>query len=186
MRITSGFGLAGLALSFGLTNAIELDLDSRDSILNASKTVVDNIIAEYNTQAGVPGGTPGLLPQPYYWWNAGNMFNSLIKYWALSGDDSVVPTITEALLFQVGPDQNYMPPNQSKSLGNDDQAAWALAAMSAAEYGFPNPPEDQPQWLDLAEAVFWSQVPRWDESSCGGVRASSLSVDILGHRGNVS
>jgi mannan endo-1,6-alpha-mannosidase len=97
------------------------------------------------------------------------MWNGLIKYWALSGDDSVVPTITEALLFQVGPDQNYMPPNQSKSLGNDDQAAWGLAAMSAAEYGFPNPSNESITWAGLADAVFQSQVLRWDETSCGGV-----------------
>lgn len=61
-----------------------------------------------------------------------------------------------------------MPPNQSKSLGNDDQAFWGMAAMSAAEANFPNPPADKPQWLSLALAVFNSQTVRWDTTSCGG------------------
>lgn len=40
--------------------------------------------------------------------------------------------------------------------------------MTAAEFKFPDPPKDQPQWLALAQAVFNSQVPRWDMDSCGG------------------
>src|SRR2546423_726376 len=43
-----------------------------------------------------------------------------------------------------------------------------MAAMSAAENVFPNPPSDQPQWLALAQAVFNTQAVRWDNSSCGG------------------
>jgi len=27
------------------------------------------------------GGTPGMLPGPYYWWEAGAMWGSLIDYW---------------------------------------------------------------------------------------------------------
>ena len=40
--------------------------------------------------------------------------------------------------------------------------------MSAAEVNFPNPPSNQPQWLALAQAVFNTQVVRWDETSCNG------------------
>lgn len=76
--------------------------------------------------------------------------------------------VSQALLFQTGPDNDYMPPNQTKSEGNDDQGFWGMAAMSAAEVKFPNPPDDQPQWLALAQAVFNSQAERWDNTSCGG------------------
>ena len=61
-----------------------------------------------------------------------------------------------------------MPPNQTKTEGNDDQAFWGMAALSAAEERYPNPPADQPQWLALAQAVFNSQAIRWDTSSCNG------------------
>ena len=114
------------------------------------------------------GGIPGLLPQPYYWWEAGAMFGALIDYYYLTGDTSYVDVTQEAILHQVGPDRNFMPPNQTSTLGNDDQAFWAMAALSAAEYNFPDPPPDQPQWLALAQAVFNSQVPRWDSATCGG------------------
>ncbi len=52
--------------------------------------------------------------------------------------------------------------------GNDDQAFWAFAAMSAAEMKFPDPPPKQPSWLSLAQAVFNEQVIRWDDQNCGG------------------
>jgi len=40
--------------------------------------------------------------------------------------------------------------------------------MQAAERAFPNPGPRQPQWLSLAQAVFDTQIPRWDYSTCGG------------------
>jgi len=43
-----------------------------------------------------------------------------------------------------------------------------MAAMTAAETNFQNPPPDQPQWLALAQAVFNTQASRWDDTSCGG------------------
>jgi mannan endo-1,6-alpha-mannosidase len=113
-------------------------------------------------------GIPGLLGDPYYWWEAGAAFGALVDYWYYTGDPSYNEVTTQALLFQVGPDENYMPPNQSKSLGNDDQAFWGIAAMSAAEVAFPNPPADSPQWLALAQAVFNSQALRWNTETCNG------------------
>jgi mannan endo-1,6-alpha-mannosidase len=43
-----------------------------------------------------------------------------------------------------------------------------MAALSAAEQKYPNPPADSPQWLALAQAVFNSQALRWDTSTCNG------------------
>ena len=61
-----------------------------------------------------------------------------------------------------------MPENVTKEEGNDDQAFWAFAVMSAAELKFPDPGKDKPSWLALAQAVFNTQVPRWDTQSCAG------------------
>ena len=96
------------------------------------------------------------------------MFGALVDYHYFTGDDQFNEITTQALLFQVGPDNNYMPPNRTKDLGNDDQAFWAMAALTAAEDRYPDPPEDQPQWLALAQAVYNTQVPRWDEQTCAG------------------
>ena len=115
-----------------------------------------------------PGGTPGNLPAPYYWWEAGAMFMSMIDYWFYTGDNQYNDLITQAILWQVGPADDFMTPNQTKTEGNDDQVFWAFAAMDAAELKFPNPPATSPQWLALAQAVFNLQAGRWDTSTCGG------------------
>ena len=165
MRVSKVSGLSGLLLTAKLTSAIELDLDSEASILSAGRTIVEHIFTIY--KGNETGGVPGILPDPYYWWEAGLMFDSLLNYWAVSNDTDLTDVITQGLAFQVGPDANYMPPNQSKSLGNDDQSFWANAAMTAAEVGFPEPGSDI-TWLQLAENVFNSQVLRWNTETCGG------------------
>ena len=119
-------------------------------------------------QGNKPGQTPGTLPEPYYWWECGAMFGSLIDYFAYTGDIQYNRLVTQGMQHQVGPNQDFMPPNQTRTLGNDDQCFWALSAMSAAEANFPNPPKEKPQWLALAQAVFNTQVPRWDTSKCNG------------------
>lgn len=66
-------------------------------------------------------------------------------------------------------DWNYMPPAYYSSLGNDDQAFWALAVLSAEEYGLPFPAGQRvARWIDLAIAVWDTQVARWNMESCNG------------------
>lgn len=167
MRGTTFTGVGAFLFAAGTVSAIDLDVNSTDSILSASKTIVGNILKIYNNGSNGPK-IPGLLPEPYYWWEAGYMFDSLINYWSHSGDDSVVEPVQLGMHYQVGPDENYMPPNQSKSIGNDDEAIWALAAMTAAEVDFPLPSGSTVTWLQLAENVFNNLVVRWDEESCNG------------------
>lgn len=120
------------------------------------------------------GGTPGILPGPppagdYYWWEGGAMWGTLIDYWAWTGDSSYNDEIIQAMQFQIGEGQDYMPRNVTASLGNDDQAFWGMAAMSAAENKFPDPPSDRPGWLGLAQAVFNTQAsPDRHDDTCGG------------------
>lgn len=96
------------------------------------------------------------------------MFMTLIDYWRYTGDATYNDVTSQAMIFQVGTNRDYMPTNQTKNEGNDDQGFWAMAAMLAAETNFPNPPPDQPQWLALAQAVFNEMVARWDTTKCGG------------------
>jgi mannan endo-1,6-alpha-mannosidase len=49
------------------------------------------------------------------------MWGALIDYWHFTGDTTYNELVSEGLLFQVGPKLNYMPPNWTASLGNDDQ-----------------------------------------------------------------
>lgn len=114
------------------------------------------------------GQIPGLLGAPYYWWMGGGFFNTILSYRNLVGDKTYDAQTMQALQFQVGEHDDYMPRNQTVSMGNDDQAFWAMAAMTAAEYNFPNPLPTQPGWLALAQAVFNEQAGRWDTEFCNG------------------
>jgi len=96
------------------------------------------------------------------------MMGALIDYWYYTGDDQYNAITTQGLQHQVGPNNDYMPPNQTMTEGNDDQGFWGMAVMSAAEYKFPDPPAGSPGWLALAQAVFNTQAYRWDEADCGG------------------
>ena len=132
-----------------------------ESIKKAAKLVAQDLMDYYHGDE--PGNTVGILPGPppdgdYYWWQGGAMWGTLIDYRHHFADEDFDDLITTAMLFQVGDGRDYMPANWSASMGNDDQAFWGIAAMSAAEAAFPNPPEDQPQWLALARCAFrlWS------------------------------
>ncbi|MCJ1356555.1 MAG: hydrolase 76 protein [Icmadophila ericetorum] len=158
------WGVAAFLLGSRCVAGIELDLNN--SIKAAAARVAFDMMSIY--QGNQTGQIPGIFPQPYFWWEAGGAFGTLLDYYFFTGDSTYNDVVSQALLAQVGPQNNYMPPNQTKDEGNDDQGFWGLAVMSAAEQNFPNPPADQPQWLALAQAVFNTQAARWDESTCGG------------------
>lgn len=46
---------------------------------------------------------------------------ALIDYWYYTGDTKWNTIIQQGMLFQVGPNHDYMPPNQTMTEGNDDQ-----------------------------------------------------------------
>lgn len=147
----------------------------QDAIKQSAKTIAADLLTYYHGEE--LGHTPGILPGPppagpYYWWEAGAMWGTLIDYWHLTGDDTYNDVVTTAMQFQTGPNADYMPPNVTQSLGNDDQGFWGMSAMLAAEVNFPNPPADEPQWLALAQAVFNTQAApgRHDASCNGGLR----------------
>ncbi|KAI0405294.1 cell wall glycosyl hydrolase [Xylaria palmicola] len=163
-RIARATSIIGLLA--GAAKGLQVDFASDDSIKQAASTVAYGLLKYYT--GNNTGDTPGNLPDPYFWWEAGAMFGTMVDYWFYTGDESYVDVTTQAMLHQVGDDRDYMPRNQTKTLGNDDQGFWAMAAMSAAENNFPNPPSDQPQWLALAQAVFNEYVDRWDTDTCNG------------------
>src|SRR5690242_19295462 len=114
--------LAGLV---SMDNGLAVELTSMDSIKSVTSTLAYDMMTYYS--GNQTGKVPGLLPGPcqslecYYWWEAGAMFGSLINYWQYTGDTSYNDVVTQALAFQIGPDENYNPPNQSKNMGVDDQ-----------------------------------------------------------------
>ena len=99
---------------------------------------------------------------------AGSVFGTMVDYWAFTGDETYNDATIQAMVHQGGTDADFMPSNQTSTEGNDDQGFWAMAAMSAAENKFPDPPSDDAQWLALSQAVVNQYASRWDMSVCSG------------------
>ncbi|KAL2022142.1 hypothetical protein VTK56DRAFT_5971 [Thermocarpiscus australiensis] len=162
-----------LSTSYAQYNKIGSPAEVRES----ARTLAFDMMLHY--KGNQSGEIPGILPGPptdhkgdYYWWEGGAMMGTYIDYWFFTGDPSYNHVIEEGMLHQAGPNEDYMPPNHTASLGNDDQGFWGMSAMLAAENKFPNPEEGKPQWLALAQAVFHTQAApdRHDGTCNGGLR----------------
>lgn len=158
--------LSLLSFCITFTNAIDLIVGNKNSVCDAATLITNGIMDYYE---GIRyGGTVGMFQSPYYWWEAGEAFGGMIDTWAWCQNDTYEQIIYDALMYQRGTQNNYIPSNQSTTEGNDDQAFWGLAVMEAAERNFTNPPADQPGWLALAQAVYNTMLSRWDSANCGG------------------
>ncbi|KEY71712.1 hypothetical protein S7711_02940 [Stachybotrys chartarum IBT 7711] len=155
----------------------QYSIDTREDILTSAATLAYDLMLFY--EGNQTGMTPGILPGPpdenlgdYYWWQGGAMMGAYIDYWHYTGDSSYNDVVMQGMLHQTGEDNDYQPLNHTASLGNDDQGFWGMSAMLAAENRFPNPPEDRPQWLALAQAVWNTQADpsRHDDECNGGMR----------------
>ena len=112
---------------------------------------------------------PGIVSSSIFW-ERSVLFSVMMRYWALTGDDSHNDAVSEGMYWVRGDNDDYMPANYSSYLGNDDQLNWGLAAMMAAEVDFPQK-SSMPSWATLAENVWNSVSSRWDDDSCdGGLR----------------
>ncbi|KAI1270403.1 glycoside hydrolase family 76 protein [Xylariaceae sp. FL1019] len=163
-----------LSLPAAVLGALTVNLDDNDSIKAAAKLVAQDLLEGYYPPwIGTPGWTLGILPGPppdgdYYWWQGGAMWGTLLDYYRWTGDDTFNNVTSQALLAQAGPGIDFKNKNWTASLGNDDQAFWGMSAMIAAEIAFEDPPEDQPQWLALAQGVFNDQTAaQLRDGGCG-------------------
>ncbi len=75
MRVHS-LTAACVAALLSVSSAIELDLGSEASIKAAASRIAHDMMKWY--WGDTPGGIPGLLGAPYYWWEAGACESSLI------------------------------------------------------------------------------------------------------------
>ncbi|KAK5281818.1 hypothetical protein LTR16_006095, partial [Cryomyces antarcticus] len=99
------------AAGLQIAEALQLDVNNSASIRSASSTIAHGLMKYYVSNAtGANPTAVGTLPGLYYWWEAGAMWGGLVDYYAYTNDTSYNPSTTQALLAQVGPDRNYMPP----------------------------------------------------------------------------
>ena len=63
------------------------------------------------------------------------MFGQMIEYWYYTGDATYNDVVTQGLLAQIGPDKDFMPPNQTKTeVRSLAGLATALRTTLAVEY----------------------------------------------------
>ncbi|CAI7678787.1 unnamed protein product [Penicillium pancosmium] len=154
-----------VTLLAGSAAAIDLNIKDEQSIKDAAKTAASGAMTFYSDRSSdIPGYVAG------GWWKGAALFNVMIEYWSLTGDDSNNDAVSEGMYWQRGADDNYMPVNVSSFIGNDDQLPWGLAAMTAAELDYPQK-SSMPSWETLAENVWNTVSSRWDTDNCdGGLR----------------
>jgi len=170
--------LTGLASIHGAVAADSpFKIETRDDILASSRTLAHDLVALY--KGNETGGIPGVLTPEfsakgggYFWDEAAHFWGTLIDYWRLTGDETYNDLVIKGIQFQRGPNDNFMPPNQTAALGNPDQCVWALSALRAAENNFPSPPSGGVPYLTLAQNVFDNQFSRFrsevEAGTCGG------------------
>ncbi|KXH40557.1 glycoside hydrolase family 76 [Colletotrichum nymphaeae SA-01] len=172
----SAFAGALLLLGRLPCSAAEFKTSSRDEIVASSNKLAKDLFTVYGGDQ--PGEIPGILPGPptpssggYYWYHGASFFQTYVDYQHLTGDDSFQDSIVKALAFQLGPDANYMLPNWTASMGNDDQCFWGTAALQAAEYQLPSA-DGKPSWIEVAKNVWANQASpdRYDKTCGGGLR----------------
>lgn len=100
------------------------------------------------------------------WWEEGVLLDTLIQYWQMTDDDQYNDMVTTSLQANTGEENDFQPLENAFEETNEDQGAWALAAMSAAESHLPL--TSGPSWVQLAQTVFNEQALRWDKATCSG------------------
>ncbi|KAI1345890.1 glycosyl hydrolase family 76-domain-containing protein [Xylaria sp. FL0043] len=163
--------LAQLLVSVtGALAGLTVDVDDADSVKKAATLVAEDLMSFYK------GEIPGLLPGPppdgdYPPWTGGALWASMLDYRSRTGDTQYDEKISEGLLWQRGPNDDFLAPNWTASEGNDDQALWAMAALLAAETGFTEPKDANTTWAALAQNVFDEQSNesrRVSKGACSG------------------
>ncbi|KAL4874531.1 glycosyl hydrolase family 76-domain-containing protein [Aspergillus karnatakaensis] len=158
--------LGALVALFYCIAALQIQLDNPQSIRDAaSRTAHGSLYGWYG--GNETGAIPGSFPDK--WWEGSVLFTSLLYYWYYTGDDQYNALVSQGMQWQAG-EGDYLPKNYSRFLGNDDQYFWGAAAMTAAEFNFPEV-HGGFSWLSLAQGVFNTQTVAWDNTTCdGGLR----------------
>ncbi|KAK6503769.1 hydrolase 76 protein [Arthrobotrys musiformis] len=156
-----------LLLHPGPARAIELDIDSLESIKAAAAQVASDLAAEFwdpTSFSGVPNAQ-------YAWWQHGAILGAYVDYWAFTGDTTYNDNITIGWMKGVSSSLDLLPQEHAFDIGNDDQGFWSIMSMDAVERVFP---ETQIQkdmnagFLEITQTVHNTQALRWDNSTCGG------------------
>ncbi|KAI1417035.1 glycoside hydrolase family 76 protein [Hypoxylon sp. FL1857] len=162
-----------LLVAHGALAGLTVDVEDTDSVRAAAALVAEDLMAFY--PGNKPGNIPGIFAEPsdgdYYWWTGGALWNTMLNYRNHTGETKYDEVISQGLVWQIGPNADYLSPNWTATEGNDDQGIWALSAIAAEEFQFQEPGQDNTSWLTIARNVFDEQQNedrRVDDGACEG------------------
>jgi mannan endo-1,6-alpha-mannosidase len=101
MRCTSFALVLAAAYQIG---AASLSTSSSGAISDTASTLASNLMGYYNP------ANVGVLPAPYYWWEAGGMWGAMLDYWHYTGDAQYNDQVAQAIISQAGPRDDFMGP----------------------------------------------------------------------------
>ncbi|KAI1376818.1 glycoside hydrolase family 76 protein [Hypoxylon crocopeplum] len=168
--------IAGVILT-SVGSALDLDVNDQASVKNTAAQVAKGLYLYHD-----PSSTAGQFKQPesWFWWLSGSAWNGLIDYTVYTGDTTYQADILSAISKNLGPNYDFVPPEQQSWEANDDQAYWVYNALTAMEYDFKALPCKTSKgnaagacansWLAIGTHAFEDFVARWnkDSGTCGG------------------
>ncbi|KAI2623991.1 glycoside hydrolase family 76 protein [Hypomontagnella submonticulosa] len=165
--------VAGVAFA-SVISALSLDVKDQASIKENAAQVAKGLYVYHDTRS-----TAGQFkqPEPWFWWLSGSAWNGLMDYTVYTGDTTYQADILSALAKNLGPNYDFVPPEQKDWEANDDQVYWVYNALTALEYDFEalpckkkNADECVNSWLAIGTNAFEDFVIRWnkDSTTCGG------------------
>ena len=148
-------------------SATEAAVPSAKLLLKTAGTYASSLRATYPDQG------LALFAEPIWWWQSGSAVDALLTYSSASGDSQYNTLLANTLITEGTPANDFMTVHAT---GNDDQAWWALAALTAAETNLA--PTGPVPWATMAQNVFQQQTTRWDKDKCnGGMKWKILEGD---------
>ena len=84
--------------------AASLSISGGSAISGTAGTLAANLMAYYNP------ANVGVLPAPYYWWEAGGMWGAMLDYWHYTGDAQYNDQVAQAIISQVGSRDDFKGP----------------------------------------------------------------------------
>lgn len=146
--------------------AFAQDVPTTEALITSAAQMAQALKASY------PNPSLAFLPQPYWWWESGSSIDALLTYGLTTGDTQYQSLLSNTILNQATAGNDFM---TADATGNDDQAWWALAALTAAESNVPAA-AGAVSFLSLAQNVYNEQKGRWDTSRCNGGMRWKISV----------
>lgn len=116
---TSSSKVAAAAIALAqVGSALTLNTASTNSVKAAAKTVSKGLYVYHNEAA-----TTGQFnqPQPWFWWLSGSGWTGLMDYTVYTKDTTYKADLLSALGKNVGPNFDFVPPEQAGWEANDDQ-----------------------------------------------------------------